>query len=812
MPDILKVAIVGSGPAGLSAGGRAAQLGLSHVLLEQKDHASDTIYKYQKGKFVMATPDVLPLRSDLKFQAGKREEILGEWDNGLESNGVNVRKNSEVTAIVKDNTVFTLSLKDGSEIKAENVVLGIGLQGNPNQLRCSGGDTQKDGRPLVQYQLDDPQEYEAETIVIVGAGDAAIENAVALAVQNTVIIINRRDEFARAKKGNLSLITSAIEKGQVQAYNSSSPDRIEDDSTLVLATQDGEVSIQCDRIIARLGASPPRKFVESCGIEFPSEDSNALPEVSETYESNVSGMYIIGALGGYPLIKQAMNQGYEVVEYINGNNIPPADEPLLEDQFQLLEGMTVNDVLSSVRQKIPVFQELNTLLLREAMLDSNVHQFDSGDVIFSRNDYSNTFYTILDGSVGIQINPVDASELVSLGEGEYFGEMGLISGRRRTATVVAQTKCIVFETPRRTMLKLIQSVESVKRSLDQTSILRQIQMYIAPGVEASELKELASSAEVKDFEAGATLFTEGEEGDHMHLIRSGSCTVARRIGGKDVVISYVPSGNYIGEMALLSDMPRSATVKAAHKTQTIMLDGGAFRDLIKRNESVRVAVEGKFRERVQQNEKMAGQPEASNIIQFLVEQGLGEGTDVLLIDESLCVHCDNCEKACAETHNGISRLDREAGPSYAALHVPTSCRHCDHPHCMADCPPNAIHRAPNGEVYINDSCIGCGNCERNCPYKVIQLAAEPETKFDLFGWLLFGTGPGPGEEMAYSYDKKKKSIANGDTSAGDVIKQAVKCDMCKGIPGGAACVRACPTGAALRVSPHEFMSLANLGR
>ena len=39
------------------------------------------------------------------------------------------------------------------------------------------------------------------------------------------------------------------------------------------------------------------------------------------YESSVAGMYIIGALAGYPLIKQAMNQGYEVVEYILGNAI-----------------------------------------------------------------------------------------------------------------------------------------------------------------------------------------------------------------------------------------------------------------------------------------------------------------------------------------------------------------------------------------------------------------------------------------------------------------------------------------------------------
>ena len=62
------------------------------------------------------------------------------------------------------------------------------------------------------------------------------------------------------------------------------------------------------------------------------------------------------------------------------------------------------------------------------------------------------------------------------------------------------------------------------------------------------------------------------------------------------------------------------------------------------------------------------------------------------------------------------------GPTFAQIHVPTSCRHCEHPHCMKDCPPDAIHRAPNGEVFIDDTCIGCGNCERNCPYGVIQLA------------------------------------------------------------------------------------------
>jgi Fe-S-cluster-containing hydrogenase component 2 len=141
------------------------------------------------------------------------------------------------------------------------------------------------------------------------------------------------------------------------------------------------------------------------------------------------------------------------------------------------------------------------------------------------------------------------------------------------------------------------------------------------------------------------------------------------------------------------------------------------------------------------------------VANFLVEQGLGEATDVLLIDEKLCVGCDNCEKACADTHDGLSRLDREAGRTYAHLHVPTSCRHCEHPHCMADCPPNAIHRGPTGEVYIDETCIGCGNCQRNCPYGVIRLDKTPPKKPWLLSWFMFGSGPGPGE-ASHKWAKK----------------------------------------------------------
>ncbi|SFF37267.1 Thioredoxin reductase [Fontimonas thermophila] len=794
MGDAVRVGIIGSGPAGLAAACRAAELGIPHLLLEAEAHLAHTIFRYQKGKHVMAEPGVLPLRASIPFEAGKREAILEAWNARVAQLGVNVRYRANVTAIHGSKGNFTIVIADGSTVRAEYVVLAIGVQGNIRKLGCEGEDLE-----FVQYQLDDPDAYQNETIVVVGAGDAAIENAVALAARNKVTIVNRRDEFDRAKDGNNALILKAIEDGKLACvYNATvasvrpTPGAAKP-GAVILNTAQGEAVIPVDRVIARLGATPPREFVERCGVMFPGKDPGAVPAVSPQYESNVPGLYIIGALAGFPLIKQAMNQGYEVVEFIEGRRPEPADAPLLKAKFARIPGFrSIDATLERIRARIPILSPLTPLQLREFLLDSEIRTPQPGEIIFRRNDYSNSFFSILDGSVEIAIDPVDDTRTLTLGSGQFFGEMSLISGRRRSATVRAGAGCVLIETPRRSMNKLIASVPSVKRVLDETFLLRAIQAHIAPGIDADALKDVVASATVRRFKAGETVFREGDAPGGLHLIRKGSVTVSRIIGGREVVLAYVPAGQYVGEMALLSDTPRTATVRAAVATETIELEGGAFKALLATRPELRARLEETYRQRVMANVNATAAAGSGSLVQFLMAQGLGEATDVLLIDESLCVRCDHCEKACADTHGGISRLDREAGPTVHNLHVPTSCRHCEHPHCMKDCPPDAIHRSPSGEVFISDACIGCGNCVRNCPYGVIQMGAPQPHRPSLWRWLLFG-GEEPGAHTPVH-----------DPSA---PKKAVKCDMCKDLPGGPACVRACPTGAALRVSPERFIRI-----
>ncbi|WP_225207024.1 cyclic nucleotide-binding domain-containing protein [Novosphingobium huizhouense] len=853
MSELYKVAIVGSGPAGMSAASRAAQLGLDHVLLEKTDHLSDTIFKYQKGKHVMATPSQLILRSDQEFDAGKREDILERWNARTAALGVNVKYNAEVKAIrgtgpaiegsiqkivtrARDGSTTTtevqrhappyaIELANGETIMAETVVLAIGTQGNPNLMRCPGADL-----PHVTYQLDDPTAILDEHIVVVGTGDAGIENARGLAEDpaqgNVVTILNRspksanvRESFATAKEPNAKALAEDDAAGKLTIRYETETKAIEP-GWITLNTRDGEERIRCDRVIARIGSAPPRGFVEACGIEFASNDRLAFPTLSPQFESSAPGIFVIGALAGYPLIKHCMNQGYDVVEFIAGNTaLKPADEPLLEAKFASLPGSrSVNDWLEFLRERVSILEGMTTLQLREFMLDSDARFYPSGATVFEKNDPGSSLFAIADGSVHVRLDPNDASKVVPIPQGSIFGEVGLISGRRRGATIVAAQDCICVEISRNAALKLQSQVPSARRAIERISIERQLLQMFGSGLTSGDVVEVVETAKILSVRAGDAIIREGDDDKDIYVIRVGSMIVEKEVGGKPVFLSYLPAGSYVGEMALIDGGQRTATVRAAIKSEVIRVDGEAFGRVLAAKPALLERARKDMEVRRRTNAFVESKKDSfSGIVdlyseqaKFLVSQGLGEATDVLLIDERLCVGCDNCEKACADSHDGLSRLDREAGKSFAHLHVPTSCRHCEHPHCMADCPPNAIQRGPDGEVRINDTCIGCGNCQRNCPYGVIRMDKVPPKKPSLLSWLFFGKGPGPGEPPARW--SKKNTHYTGDPAVDEALdrKKAIKCDMCAGIEGGPSCVRACPTGAAIRVSPDEFLTVARL--
>lgn len=855
--------VIGAGPAGLSAAGRAAQYdnenagtAATHILVESTPAHANTIQKYQKGKHVMDEPGYLDLRSPLDFAAGKRETILEAWAEGIKTNAINYQTRTEVTAISGSQGAFNISFADGQAITADNVILSIGTQGNPRRLGVEG-----DASSFVQYQLDDPDEYSDEDIVVVGAGDAAIENALGLARQNRVTIINRRMEFSRAKQGNLDAVVAAINNPGVPfscRYGSSVkklklPANPGEAGAVVLNTPDGEQTLPCHRIIARLGSIPPRKFLESCGIELPNENADALPELDSHYQSNVPGLYVIGALAGCPLIKQAMNQGHDVVEFIHGNEVKPVEHPLLQLKFGLLPYQAdVGDVLELYQRRVPMFARLNALAFRELILESEIRYavpdrqqlkalekrsvtlanervaaieatrtdkdqriktaggtakswsaieapkitkpMRAGDYVYRDGEYSNAFYTIVEGEVTLRSGSGPETKLTA---GQFFGEMSLLSGRPRVGDAVVSADTILIQTPRRIMVKLMVANKEVAQGIETVFLQRTLQQFFAPSVSYTELRSIAHKISTAQFNKGDVIYSEGETGDSLYLIRSGTVALTGEREGRTITVGHPQSGEIFGQLALMGDPTRRETAVASVRTEIIQIKQPEFLALLRASPESVPALQQTTAEQLRQAACMESVPEGSEVVSFLLDEGLGEATDALVIDENLCIGCDQCETACAETHGGISRLDRKAGARFANVNLPIACRHCELPHCMKECPPNAIHRQPSGEVFIDDSCIGCGNCVTNCPYGVIKMEYEAPKKPGFIQWLAIGHGPGPGQ------DPNAKPTAK----AKDKGKKAVKCDACVSRNGGPACVQACPTGAAKRISPADFSEL-----
>ena len=97
-----------------------------------------------------------------------------------------------------------------------------------------------------------------------------------------------------------------------------------------------------------------------------------------------------------------------------------------------------------------------------------------------------------------------------------------------------------------------------------------------------------------------------------------------------------------------------------------------------------------------------------------------EAQSLLVLDLEKCTRCDECVRACADAHDGVTRLIRE-GLRFDKYLVATSCRQCRDPLCMVGCPVGSIRRRDSLEIIIEDWCIGCGLCAKNCPYGNINL-------------------------------------------------------------------------------------------
>jgi Fe-S-cluster-containing hydrogenase component 2 len=246
-------------------------------------------------------------------------------------------------------------------------------------------------------------------------------------------------------------------------------------------------------------------------------------------------------------------------------------------------------------------------------------------------------------------------------------------------------------------------------------------------------------------------------------------------GGREQVLRLLSARDFFGERALEAGA-RAASVAAIDPVELVRIPGSVFRRLCNRFPGLGEALKATIRPvapGVKSNEKPP-----TGMLHEYVRQGLFQGQRLLVLDLKSCTRCDECTRACADSHDGNARLLRE-GLRFDDFLVATSCRSCQKPYCMEGCPVDAIHRHGNHlEVVIENHCIGCGLCERNCPYGAIHMVSR--------------NTPNPAA-----------SDVPGGNPGLTAARRAVNCNLCGGEEP--FCVQACPHEAAFRMSGPGLM-------
>jgi len=461
---------------------------------------------------------------------------------------------------------------------------------------------------------------------------------------------------------------------------------------------------------------------------------------------------------------------------------------------------------AEIRESLAEFPLLRTLTrdnLDDGLSRCRLLSVPGAMRIVQEGDYDDTFYVIVKGRCDVNIEKATkhgtvagllrdkestnkksrtSQTLGSLKPGDFFGELSCMSPWPRTGTVFTTGTTVVLEVSQAVFDDWMDDSDGFREIMEAAymqrgviTLLRNIDAFAL--LPEAALRSLIEGATNETFKKGAAIVQQGDTGDALFVIRGGVVAITVKVKDEEKTVSYMRAGSYFGEMALLDGTERNATVTANTKTEVIRIDRDKFMDLVDSSPQAADRLRKTVAERLNAGEKVLGDESMSEALSFMAGQGILEGADVLVVDLSKCIFCGNCEEACDATHD-VSLISLH-GPSHKAFLFPTACRNCDDPKCLLKCPVDSISRDVNGEVRIQDHCIGCAGCAINCPYDTISMRPV-------------------GEEVA----------ARAKEAAGikkPVTQQAIKCDLCETIPSGPQCVRSCPTAAISRLGPRQLV-------
>jgi CRP-like cAMP-binding protein len=148
-----------------------------------------------------------------------------------------------------------------------------------------------------------------------------------------------------------------------------------------------------------------------------------------------------------------------------------------------------------------------------------------------------------------------------------------------------------------TEMKTLKTISTLERVL----LLREVPMF--SGLSPEDLEQIADIAHEQLYSTHALICREGEPGSTLFIIVSGKVEVIKASANTESIIAVRESGDFVGEMAILESAPRSATLRAQEEVRVLIIEGEAFKAILRDRPDVAISVLRHLSTRVRQLSK-----------------------------------------------------------------------------------------------------------------------------------------------------------------------------------------------------------------
>ena len=299
MTESHEIIVVGAGPCGIAVGAAAEKAGLPCVLFDKGSITSSLLgYPYymtffstavmlEVGDVPFTIPDAKPTRREA---LAYYRMVVDHWD-------LDVRQYEEVVGVTGEEGAFVVATRtaggDERTHRAAAVVIATGAFHEPSYLGVPGEDL-----PKVHHYYREPYPYYDQDVLVVGAGNSAVEAALEMFRNSTrVTMVHFSDTIDRGVKSwVVPDITNRLEKGEIPVYWEHRVAEIREKSVVLRAERDGAATeIPNDFVVAMTGWRANHAPLRALGVDI--DESTGIPAHDRsTMETNVPGLYIAGVI------------------------------------------------------------------------------------------------------------------------------------------------------------------------------------------------------------------------------------------------------------------------------------------------------------------------------------------------------------------------------------------------------------------------------------------------------------------------------------------------------------------------------------